>query len=270
MLRWAVLALLLANGLFWAWSQGWLGVTPGPQREPWRMEQQVRADSVRLLPPDSVPPATAASAALAAASAASAASAPFGAPSSAPSSAPAGAASGALAPASAALAASAAVKAALACFESPPLEPAALLATEQALVAVLPARGWIRASRETPPQHAVVVGPLGGRDAVQKKREELTRLRVGAEEVRLPGDAGTGLALGRYETPAAAQAALDGFAQRGVRTARVLLLRGAGTETRLRIENVTPVQADALRAFRAPSLGTGGLVACASSAVPSR
>ena len=255
MLRWGVLALLLANVLFWAWSRGWLGVAPGPQREPWRLEQQVRPDSVRLLPPDSVPQA-AASAPQAAASSASAASGP------------ASAASGAVAagsPAASAASAAGAGAAALACFESAPLEPAALQATEQALLAVLPARGWIRAARETPPQHAVVLGPLTGADAMQKKREELTRLRVGFEEVRLPGNAGAGLALGRYETPSAAQAALDGFAQRGVRTARVLLLRPAGTETRLRIDNATPAQADALRAFKAPSLGSAGLSACGSA-----
>lgn len=251
MLRWGVLALLLANGLFWAWSRGWLGVAPGPQREPWRLEQQVRPESVRLVPPGAVPPA----AASAPQAAVSSASAPFG---------PASAASGAVAAASAASAGGAGA-AALACFESAPLEPAALQATEQALLAVLPARGWIRAARETPPQHAVVLGPLTGADAMQKKREELTRLRVGFEEVRLPGNAGAGLALGRYETPSAAQAALDGFAQRGVRTARVLLLRPAGTETRLRIDNATPAQADALRAFKAPSLGSAGLSACGSS-----
>ena len=268
MLRWGVLALLLANVLFWAWSRGWLGVSPGPQREPWRMEQQVRPDSVKLLPPSSLPAAAAASAPMTPASGASSSMA--GAAQAASGAASAGA------PAASAASATGATVVALACFESPPLEPAALQAVEQALLAVLPARGWIRASRETAPQHAVVVGPLAGPDALQKKREELTRLRVGFEELRLPANAGTGLALGRYESPAAAQAALDGFAQRGVRTARVLLLRGAGTETRLRIENASPAQADALRAFRAPALGNAGLAACsaapaalsASAAVP--
>jgi hypothetical protein len=159
---------------------------------------------------------------------------------------------------------------ALACFESAPLAPAGVDAAEQALAAVLPARGWIRASRETPPQHAVVIGPLS-RDAVTKKREELTRLRVSFEELRLPGsEGGAGFALGRYESAAAAQGALDALVQRGVRTARVLALREAGSQTRLRIENATPTQAEALRALKSPALGAQGLLPCATPVPGSR
>jgi BirA family biotin operon repressor/biotin-[acetyl-CoA-carboxylase] ligase len=245
MLRWLVLALLLANALFWAWSQGWLsplfGPAPGAQREPWRLQQQLRPESVRVLPPGAAPPAAASSGA-----------------------------SGAGMPASAATAgAASAPGTTLACFESPPLTPATLDAAEQALATVLPARGWIRASREASPQHVVVLGPLA-REALQKKRDELTRLKLGFEELRLPGDAGAGLALGRYESPSAAQAALEGFGQRGVRTARVVALREAGSETRLRIENATPAQAEALRALKTPALGAQGLVPCAAPAAGSR
>lgn len=244
MLRWLVLALLLANTLYFAWSQGWLGLGGGPAaaREPWRVQQQVRPDRVRVLPPDTVVPAPPVVApALPASAAASAAQ---------------GAASGA--------------DAVLACFESAPLAPAGLDAAEQALATVLPARGWIRASRELPSPHAVVIGPLA-RDALPKKREELTRLRVSFEELRLPGnEGGAGLSLGRYESAAAAQAALEGLAQRGVRTARVLALREPGSETRLRIENATPAQAEALRALRSPALGAQGLRPCETPAPGSR
>jgi hypothetical protein len=233
MLRWLVLALLAANALFLVWSQGWLSPWlvrgPGSAREPWRLQQQVRPELVRVLPPGTAVPAPA--------------------PASAPASA-------ALAPAEGA---------ALACFESAPLAPSGLDAAEQALATVLPARGWIRANRETTPQLAVVIGPLA-RDALPKKREELTRLRVGFEDLRLPGnDGGAGLALGRYESAGAAQAALDGFGQRGVRTARVVTLREAGNEVRLRVENATPAQAEALRAFKSPALGAQGLAPCASA-----
>lgn len=254
MLRWLVLALLLANALFWAWSQGWLGAlfgaAPGAQREPWRLQQQVRPETVRVLPASAALPAPAP----AASAASAAASAPLvvGAASSAPA-----------APGSAASASAVA----MACFESAPLAAAALEPAEQALATVLPARGWIRASREAPPLHAVVIGPLA-RDALPKKRDELTRLRVAFEELRLPGDGGTGLALGRYLSTAAAQAALDGLAQRGVRTARVVALRQAGSETRLRIENATPAQAEALRALKLP--GGLGLAACATPTASSR
>jgi hypothetical protein len=240
MLRWLVLALVLANALFLAWSQGWLSpwlvAGPGASREPWRLQQQLRPETVRVLPPGSVPPV--------------------------PASAPPIAASAASAAAASAPAAEAAAGTALACFESAPLAAADLDAAEQALALVLPARGWIRASRETPPQQVVAIGPLA-REALAKKREELKRLGVAFEAGRLPGnEGGAALLLGRYESAAAAQSALDAFAQRGVRTARVLALREPGRETRLRIENATPAQAGALRALTSPALGAAGLMPC--------
>ena len=52
MLRLIVLLLLLANGVFFAWSQGLLlawGLGPAQQAEPQRLQQQVRPDSIRVL-----------------------------------------------------------------------------------------------------------------------------------------------------------------------------------------------------------------------------
>ena len=54
MLRLLVLVLLLANAAFFAWSQGLLlawGVGPLQQSEPQRMQQQLRPQAVRVLPP---------------------------------------------------------------------------------------------------------------------------------------------------------------------------------------------------------------------------
>lgn len=247
MLRWLVLALLLANAGFWAWSQGWLsplfGAAPGALREPWRLQQQVRPETVRVLPPGTPLPAPSASAASAAGLGAASAPAAVG-----------SAATG--------------TAVALACLESGPLAPSALDGAEQQLTTVLPARGWVRASRELPPLFAVVIGPLAGREALQKRREELARLRVEFEELRLPGDGASGLALGRYETGTAARAALERLAQRGVRTARVITLREPGNETRLRIESATPAQADALRALKLP--GAQVFAPCATPAAGSR
>jgi hypothetical protein len=53
MLRLIVLFLLLANGAYYAWSQGLLmpwGVGPLQQSEPQRMQQQLQPEGVRLLP----------------------------------------------------------------------------------------------------------------------------------------------------------------------------------------------------------------------------
>lgn len=55
MLRLLVLLLLLANGLYYAWSHDLLrayGFAPLQQSEPQRMAQQIRPEAVRVLPAD--------------------------------------------------------------------------------------------------------------------------------------------------------------------------------------------------------------------------
>lgn len=55
MLRLIVLLLLLANAVFYAWSQGLLqpwGVAPAQQAEPQRLQQQIRPEAVQVLPAD--------------------------------------------------------------------------------------------------------------------------------------------------------------------------------------------------------------------------
>jgi hypothetical protein len=52
MLRLLVLLLIFANGLYWAWSQGWLqsqGFGPVQQTEPQRMAQQIRPEAIRIV-----------------------------------------------------------------------------------------------------------------------------------------------------------------------------------------------------------------------------
>lgn len=52
MLRWMVGVLLLANGLFFAWSQGYLrayGFAPTVQSEPQRVQQQIQPQALVLL-----------------------------------------------------------------------------------------------------------------------------------------------------------------------------------------------------------------------------
>lgn len=54
MLRLFVLTLILANGAYFAWSQGMLrsyGFAPTSQREPQRLAQQVRPEALRILTP---------------------------------------------------------------------------------------------------------------------------------------------------------------------------------------------------------------------------
>lgn len=56
MLRLLVVVLLLANAVWWGWSRGWLppGLLPLPledgQREPQRLQAQLRPEAVQVLP----------------------------------------------------------------------------------------------------------------------------------------------------------------------------------------------------------------------------
>jgi len=56
MLRLAVLLLLLANGLYYAWAEGlllqWGLGGPMPQTEPHRLTQQIRPEAIRVLSPE--------------------------------------------------------------------------------------------------------------------------------------------------------------------------------------------------------------------------
>jgi hypothetical protein len=263
MLRALVVLLVLANLGFWAWSTGTLaiiGLAPAQERDPSRLEQQVRADAVRVLAPAEA--AAALGAASAAAAPRSAASAASGASSVAPST---NAASAALAASNAA--------AALLCLEAGPFAPAAVEAAERALAAVLPAGSWLRVRKEVAAQYAVVLGPFVGREGLQKKADELGRLRVTFEEINLPADGAApagvprGFALGRYDNRAAAEAALAAFSARGVRTARVAMLRATGSEAWLRVDNASATLAERARAISAAALGAG-FAPCAPAAVP--
>ncbi len=52
MLRFFVLALILMNGVYFAWSQGLLqayGFAPAQQTEPERLLQQIRPQALQLL-----------------------------------------------------------------------------------------------------------------------------------------------------------------------------------------------------------------------------
>jgi hypothetical protein len=233
MWRWIVVLLLLANALYFAFGRGWLaplGLAPVEQRDPNRLAQQVRPQLLRVLPPSAVGPAQPA----------------------APPASTAAPTLGGDAPSDGAPAL------ALACLETEALGVDAMAAAESLLAGVLPARGWVRVAQDTaPPLYAVVIGPIAGRDGLQRKTDELARLRVPVEPIKLAVDGANSnhVALGRYDNDAAAQAALQAFTQRGVRTARVALLRPAQPGARLRLDNLAPESAQALGALASPALG---------------
>lgn len=223
MLRALVGVLLLANLGFWAWSTGALESVGWPatrERDPGRLALQVGADAVRLLPPGE---------------AAAAASSPK--------------------PVNAAAVGAESRGLSSQCLETGPLPLAALASAERALVAGGITEGsWVRRNADLPAQYGVVLGPFGSSEALRNKREEIARLRLPLEAVSLPASSATStaqtvLALGRYDSRAAADSALAGYAQRGIRTARVEQLRPPGSELHLRFDAATATQAEQLRAL---------------------
>ena len=249
-----VAALLVANLGFYAWSRGWIdgGAAARGDREPERLARQVRPELIRILPPAGVD-AAAKSRSTAAPSPPAAASAP------APQSAPA-----ASTPAPSSNATTTASGEALACLQSGPFTPAEVPRVEAALQAALPNRAshWTNVKIETPGIWLVYMGKFANREALQQKREELGRFRsLVVEEVRNAPELEPGLALGRHDSRAGADAALAKLADRGVRTARVVALSPPATVVMLRFE-----RADA--ALKAQLLGLPGAMLAGTSFVP--
>ena len=231
MLQRAVLLLLLANLLFFAWTQGWLdgvtGLRAQGDREPERLARQVRPESVVILPPSAAIPAPAASA-----------------PASSDSAAPAP----------------------TACLEAGPFATGASVSAIAALQnaqPMVPAGSWTDVKVERPGSWIVYMGRFPNREAFAKKEEELRRTRVAYEEVRNAPELELGFSLGRYDQRAAADKALEQLAQRNVRTAKVVELVAPATLHLLRAEKADKALAAQLVALRSDALGRG-FVPCGS------
>lgn len=126
-----------------------------------------------------------------------------------------------------------------ACFESGPYAPDQIDGAVAALGS-LPADSWRNVRTEVPGVWLVYMGKYPNRDALLKKADELKRLRIANEEVHGSPELEGGLGLGRFSTQAAADQALADVAQRGVRTARVVLLSAPTAQYTLRIDKATP------------------------------
>lgn len=198
-LRGLVLALLLANLGFWAWSQGWLrdlGLPPPDvSTEPERLARQVHPESLSIVPPVATPGAGA-----------SAARSP-------PVPAPA-----------------AGVPATTEALAEPALEGACLLigpfdarqaeALRSSAAAALPPDRWRMDESQLPGRWMVYVGPLADAAVLASKRAELRELGV---DIDRPGATfEPGLSLGRFGSQEAAERALAELGRKGVRTARVV------------------------------------------------
>lgn len=225
MLRRLLFLLLLANLLFFAWSQGWLaeftGLRPDPQREPERLARQVRPESIVVLPP----PAGASAARPAVAAASAAADAPV-------------------------------------CLEAGPFATGAsvsAMATLRALQPPLPAGSWVEVTIERPGAWLVLLPKPGSREALARRDEELKKLRLPYEVLDTPEELAGSLSIGRYDDREAADKALAQLTQRGVRPARVAELHAASTIHLLRAARADKALAAQLSAIRADTLGRGFL-----------
>jgi hypothetical protein len=230
MLRRVVLLLLFANVVFFAWTRGWLddvvGIRAEGDREPERLARQVRPETIVILPPE-------------------AASAPD---------------------ASGPAAAGTSGAPALACLEVGPFAPAGLPPAQAALQSVqpaLPPGSWVDVKTERPGAWMVYMGKYANREALARKEEELRRTRLVFEEVRSPPEYELGFSLGRFEQRALADKALEQFALRGIRTARVVELSAPATLHTLRVEKADKALAAQLLSLRADALGKG-FVPCGS------
>lgn len=225
MLRLVLLALILANLGFYAWTQGWLdgvvGVRAIGDREPERLARQVRPETVVILPPESASSASTNAAANAAPACLEAG--PF----------------------------------------SPVELVAAISSLKQALPAAAQG-GWAEVKVETPGSWIVYMGKFADAEGLAKKEQELKRLKLDFELVRSPPALDRGYSLGRFEARASADKALERFTQQGVRTARVVELAAPGSATLLRAARADEALAAQLLALKATSLGKG-FVACAKA-----
>ena len=230
MLRLVVLILLLANGIYFAWSQGLLRAwdfAPAQQTEPQRLAQQLRPENLRIL--------KAGEARVAEPSAPAAPSAP--------------------APAEVAVAPLPAE-----CYQAGLFDEPQANALRRTLEATLPAGSWLLESAVEPARWIVYMGKYPNADALAKKRQELASLNLKFEPIN-SASLEPGLSLGGFDTQAAANTALANLAKRGVRTAQVVRERSEVRGSLLRIAAVDEALKPKLDELR-PSLAGKPLRLC--------
>jgi hypothetical protein len=191
----------------------------------------VRPEAVQLITP------TAASAAL------QAAAAQRSNPTAAPS----------LAAASAAADASATV-----CLEAGPFAAGEVAAAERGLRELKwPSLEWTPQRSERGGSYIVYQGRFPDDTAMARRRDDYRRQQITAEEVRNSPDLQPGLQFGRYDTRAAADAALAQLAQQGIKAARVVTINIPVVVTLLRVERADGALAARLTQLNLPPAGSG-------------
>ena len=223
MLRGIALFLLLANGVFFAWSQGLLaayGLAPDPVSEPQRLAQQIHPELVVLVPPQR-------------AEAASAATSP-------------------------AVLASAPVEP-TECLTAGVFDAARGTLLAKALSDTLPAGSWSLEPGVEPGRWMVYMGRYASAELLERKKAELRGMRVRYEAA--PANLEPGLSLGSFDSEAGANQLLGEVTQHGVRTAHVLAERLETHGVRLVLPTVNAELKTQLVALM-PALGGKALKPC--------
>lgn len=237
MLRLAVIALLLANAGYYAYTQGWLrsaGLVTPEQAEPQRLQQQIRPETLKVLRAQGAtnnptpPPAPAAAPA-----ADTAASTP------APTAA---------APADAGE-----------CLQAGVFDDKQATALRTA-AASLPQGSWTLEPTPITGRWMIYMGRFDDQDTLDKKRAELRARKVDFD--RAGGTLEPGLSLGRFSTEEAAQRGLTALNAQGVRTARVIQERQAATGFILKLPAVTDAQRQQWLATLRPAMAGKTLGSC--------
>lgn len=243
MLRWVIVLLLVANAGFYAWSNGHLtslGFAPGEQREPERLQAQIRPEVMRLLnPPEPLAPA------------------PEAPKAEDPSSAGASETAAPTTPDTTAVA----VLPATACWLAKGFTKAQADALEKPLLDLaLPKGSWRFEEVSSGGRWVVYMGRYTG-DLLNKKKDELRELKVEFRTLNDP-PLGPGLALGTYSSEAAAEQGLKDVTRKGVNSARVAEERGQVVSHTLRLAEVTEQERAAVEGLGPSLLGDKTFQAC--------
>lgn len=275
MLRWVIGLLVLANAGYFAWTQGYLaplGLAPYEDREPERLEAQIKPDTLRLLnaprpvnpPPVNSPtqpprteaitdPPAAAAPAIPSPPPAPAVERPVeAAPPKAPALPPTSAA--AVAPPPRPTAAPVVADARACWLAGGFTEPQADTLRAALTLLDLPRGSWQLTESRSGGRWIVYMGRFDNAAQLESKKAELRELKVAYRSVSTPG-LGPGLALGTYSTEGAAQQALQNVVRAGVRTARVAQERAESTSFTLRLPDATPAQRNAVTGLGAALAG---------------
>ena len=227
MLRLVVLALILANAGYYAYSHGLLaayGLAPVAQAEPQRLTQQIKPGMLRIL---NLQEAT-----------------QLDSPT----------------PPSQALANARNMTGVLECLQVGMFNEEQIVVLRDKLVSTFPQNSWVIENALVPARWLVYMGKYNSDASVLNKKSELRGLGVSFEALNNPL-LEPGLSLGSFKTQPEAEAELARIARKGVKTAKVMQERAEQRGQRLRLPAVDAALRGQLDAIK-PQLAGKAWVAC--------